>query len=334
MKQNLSVFFLGSLLLSMVDLSAKTELDEHFSLLTDFVYMQRYHVKNNPLVVDTSVTLCEGSHCTSTVLTAKSLVRNFEPGITATLSYIQDARTSYDLSGLYIWSMDNTSTREGPGSLSFPFHNASFAKDFYGSDKITARYKSLFYTAEANFWKTFSSSRYSFFALSTLFGLRFANISEKFSLNSYKTMSHSSYDIKVRNDLIGIQVGIDFQIRPIKNFYWDLLLKAGADLNRISAKVFLGDLNNTITLRNNSKQKAQSGMFAQAAAGAGYQLCDWLNVHAGYQMLFFGGLALAPDQVNYSSSGHTVSAMVTPYDIKANGYVIIHGVYTGFVFTF
>ncbi len=333
MRQNLSVFFLGSLLLSTPKLFAETELDEHFSLLTDFVYMQRYHVKNNPIVNDSTVTICRGSDCNTTVLTAKSLVRNFEPGISATLSYIQNATTSYDLSGLYIWAMDNTSTREGPGSLSYPFHNASFARDFYGADKISARYKSLFYTAEANFWKTFSSL-HSMFGLSTLFGIRFASIGEKFSVNSYKHSGHSSYDIKADNDLIGIQVGLDFQIRPIKNFYWDLLLKAGADLNRVSVNVFLGDLNNTVVLRNNSRQKAQNGMFAQAAAGAGYQLADWLNVHIGYQMLFFGGLALAPDQVDRSSSRLSTSAMVSPYQISANGYIIIHGVYTGFIFTF
>lgn len=334
MRKNLSVFFLGSLLLSTPKIFAETELDEHFSLLTDFVYMQRYHVKNNPIVTDTTVTLCKGSDCTTTVLNTKSLVRNFEPGVSAIFSYIQNATTSYELGGLYIWAMDNTSTREGPGSLSYPFDNASFAKDFYGSDKISARYKSLFYTAEANFWKTFSPTRYSSFVLSTLFGLRFANISEKFSVNSYKHGSHSSYDITAKNDLIGIQVGIDFQIRLIKNFYWDLLLKAGADLNRISAKVFLGDLNNTVVLRNNTREKAQNGMFAQAAAGAGYQLADWLNVHIGYQMLFFGGLALAPDQINRSSSELSPSAKVSSYKIAANGYIIVHGVYTGFVFSF
>ncbi|MES2198852.1 MAG: hypothetical protein V4489_01615 [Chlamydiota bacterium] len=333
MRRNLSVFFLGSLLLSISKLSAETELDEHFSLLTDFVYMQRYHVKNNPIVTDSTVTICDGSDCTSTVLSSKALVRNFEPGISAAFSYIQNATTKYELSGLYIWAMDNTSTREGPGSLSYPFQNASFAKDFYGADKMTARYKSLFYTAEANFWKTFSSIR-SMFGLSTLFGLRFANISEKFSVNSYKSRGHSSYDIKADNDLIGVQIGLDFQIRPIKNFYWDLLLKFGVDLNRISAKVSLGDLNNTVILRNNTRQKAQSGVFAQAAAGAGYQLADWLNVHIGYQMLFFGGLALAPDQVDRSSSGLGIASMVNSYTISGNGYIIVHGVYTGFVFAF
>lgn len=334
MQKNLGVFFLGSLLLSAPKLVAETDLDEHFSLLTDFVYMQRYHVKDNPIVTDTTVNVCKGSDCTSTVLTAKDLVRDYEPGISAILSYIQSAKNKYEVGGLYVWAMDNTSTREGPGSLSYPFHNASFDRDFYGADKITARYKSLFYTIEANFWKTFSVGQTPMFGLSTLFGLRYANISEKFTVNSFKSGGYSSYDISTKNNLIGIQVGLDFQIRLVKDFYWDLLLKAGADLNRISAELFLGDQNNTVVLRNNSREKAQNGVFAQAAVGAGYYAADWLNIHIGYQMLFFGGLALAPDQVNRSSSELSISAKRSPYDIAANGYIIIHGIYTGLTFTF
>ncbi len=332
MRKKLSICAFGSLSLLGSGLFAEADSDPHFSLLTDFVYMQRYHVKNNPIVIDSTVSVCKNGKCSSRTLDTKSLVRNFEPGITATFSYIQNARSSYELSGLYIWAMDNTSTRTGRGTLAFPFNNASFARDFYGADTISARYRSFFYTAEANYWKTFSANRESFFVISCLFGLRFANIEEKFTVDTYKRHTHSSYEIKVKNDLIGPQVGLDFQIRPIKGFYWDLLLKAGADLNRIVGKVFLGDDNNKIILRNFTK--AQSGMFAQAAAGAGYQLKDWINIHVGYQMLFFGGLALAPDQSNTSSSGLSVSAKLSPYTISANGYVIIHGVYTGLTFTF
>lgn len=310
------------------------EIEPHFSLLTDFVYMQRYHVKNQVIVNDTNSVSCATGTCSSQVLTTKQLVQHYEPGGSIFFSYIQDIDTSYEIGALCLAPMDNTVTRHGPGSLSFPFHNASFAKDFYGSDRMTARYSSFFYTIESNFWKTFSANRESFFVLSCLFGLRFAQVQETFSVNSYKTHTHSTYTIGTQNSLVGPQVGIDFQIRPIRGFYWDLLLKAGADLNRVTGKISLKDLNNTEILRNNKRQKGQTGLFAQAAVGAGYQLRDWVNVHVGYQMLFFGGLALAPDQIDKSSSSIGVGAKVSPYTVSANGYVIFHGVYSGLTFTF
>jgi len=127
---------------------------------------------------------------------------------------------------------------------------------------------------------------------------------------------------------------LDFRICPIKIFYWDLLLKAGADLNRINGKVYLGAQDNTVTLRNFVRQKGQTGMFAQAAAGIGYQPLDSINMHMGYQMYFFGGLALAPDQIDVSPDALSVSEMRSPFTLSANGYVIIHGIYIGLTYSF
>lgn len=320
----------GLALCSAHTLCAELEPDQYFSLVTDFVYMQRYHVKDNPVI-----TVCAGDDCRTRTLSTKSLVRNWEPGISATLSYIQNARSSYEVSGLYLWPMDNTSTQTRPNSLTFPFRRKELTNDFFKADKISANYFSQFYTVEANYWKVFSNSRTSFFALSGMFGLRFANVGERFTVKAYQEGDgHSTYKIKANNDLVGVQIGLDFKIRPFKTFYWDLLLKAGADLNRIKATVFLGDADNTLVLRNYAAQKAQTGMFAQAAAGAGYQPYDFLNVHVGYQMLFFGGLALAPDQMDRSDSTLSISSKQSSFKIAANGYIIVHGIYTGLTFTF
>lgn len=333
MRKNLYYLSLGMCYISGIGAGEMNQ--GHFDLLGDFVYMQRYHVKNQPLVIDTNSTTCDDGCSSSRVLGTKSMIRGWQPGGMAYLSYVPDVKSRYELGGLYLSEMDNTSTRESDGGvLFFPFRNASYAKDFYGAQEITANYKSLLYTAELNYWRTFSVSRQSTFVLSGMFGIRFANISEKFSLDAYKLHTHSSYDIKVKNDLVGLQVGLDFQIHMVNRFYWDLLLKGGVDLNRISAKSFLGDLNNTVTLRNFTKQMGQNGSFAQAAAGAGYQLQDWLNIHVGYQMLFFGGLALAPDQIDFGSNSLSVSATTSPFSLNDNGYVLVHGVYTGLILTY
>lgn len=316
-------------LCSVHTLWAGLDPEPHFSLVTDFVYMQRYHVKDNPII-----TVCNGSDCTTKTLSTKSLVRNWEPGISATFSYIQDARSSYEVGGLYLWPMDNSSSQTKENSLAFPFNNSGMTHDFFQIDKISANYFSQFYTVEANYWKVFSSSRTSFFALSGMFGLRFANIGERFTVKAYQNNEHSTYKIKTKNDEIGIQIGFDFKIRPFKTFYWDLLVKAGADLNRIKATAFLTDEGGSVVLRNNVAQKAQTGMFTQVAAGAGYQPYDFLNVHVGYQMLFFGGLALAPDQMDRTESVGSISSIQSNYKISANGYIIVHGIYTGLTFTF
>ncbi len=167
-----------------------------------------------------------------------------------------------------------------------------------------------------------------------VFGLRFATVSEHFYLTAYKNGGESNYNLSAKNSLLGPQVGFDFQIHPSRRFYWQLLVKAGVDLNRISSKVYLGNLDNTETLRNYTKNKVQGGTFAEAAVGAGAQILDFLNLHVGYQMLFFGGLALAPDQISYSSTKLAATAILSPYHMSTNGYIIVHGVYAGMTFSF
>lgn len=310
---------------------AEKSREAKFTLLTDFVYMQRYHVKDKPVILDSSTSDCVDGCTTSRVLDTKNLLKEFQPGIRAALSYVPNARSRYELGGLYVWEMDNSSTKTAKGILSVPFKNASFASDYYGAGKITAQYISRFYTAEANYWRTFSRS---FLVFSGVVGLRYAQISEDFNIDTYKRGNQSSYDISAKNNLIGLQTGFDLKIDLVQRFHWDLLVKAGVDLNRVSSKVFLGNLDNRVTLRNYYQQVSQAGVFAEVAAGAGYQILDWLSVRAGYQMLFFGGLAQAPAQLQYSSTKLSSSTKLTGYNVKTNGYVIIHGIYTGLVYSF
>ncbi len=307
----------------------------NFNLLTDYVYLQRYHVKNKPLAVDSSENGCHGSCSSNRVLDTKNLVHGTKPGMDISFSYLPNEKSTYELAGLYLWEMDNSSTRtKQHGVLSVPFDSASFATSFSDVNRITARYKSLFYTGELNYWRTFSESRSSFMSLLGLFGFRFANISERFTLDAFKKGRKSSYDISAANHLIGMQVGFDFQIHPTRRFYWDLLVKGGIALNQITADVFLGNHGNKQVLRNYTKQPAQGGMFAEAAVGAGCQLLDWLNMHAGYQMLFFGGLALAPNQIDYSSNKMNATSKLTGYSVARDSYVVIHGMYAGMTFSF
>ncbi len=307
----------------------------NFNLLTDYVYMQRYHVKNKPLAVNTAKSGCHGDCPSNRVLDTKDLVHGTKPGMHIALSYLPDVKSAYELGALYLWAMDNSSTRtRGHGILSVPFSNPSFASSFTDVDRITSRYKSLFYTAELNYIRTFSYTRNNYLALTGIFGFRFADISEKFSLDAFKRGKRSSYDISAANHLAGIQVGFDLQIHPTRRFYWDLLVKGGAALNQITADIFLGNHANKQTLRNYTKQPAQGGMFAEAAAGLGCQLLDWLNMHAGYQMLFFGGLALAPNQISYSSNKINSTSSLSSHHIGTNSYVVIHGMYAGMTFSF
>ncbi len=302
------------------------EEEGHWDLLTDFVYMERYHVKNQTLAV-TSPRNTKGK---TSSLSVKDLATGFgfEPGLQATLSYIQDPRSSYEAGFVYVWDWENTKTRKSDtSSLSFPFKDSSFTRDFFEVAEIQAYYRSQFYTAELNYAKAFSESRDSYLSLSGVGGFRFASLKEKFSLKASESKKFAEMDIKTSNDLIGLQLGFAFQINAVKSFHWDLDGKVGVGLNRISANSFLSDQNNTVQLRNFSKLDWQTNIFAVASAGFGYRALSCLDIHAGYEMLYFCGLALAPDQIDKSSR-------TSGFHVHHDGYVIVHGFYMGFLFSF
>ncbi len=302
------------------------EEEGHWDLLTDFVYMERYHVKDQTL----AVTSPRNTNSKRAVLNVKDLATGFgfEPGLQSTLSYIQDARSSYEAGFVYVWDWENTKTRtSNTSSLSFPFKDSSFTRNFFEVSEIQAYYKSQFYTVDLNYAKAFSESRDSYLAFSGIGGLRFASLKETFSLTASESGKFAEFDIKTDNDLIGLQLGFIFQINAVKAFHWDLGGKAGVGVNRISADSFLGDQNNTVQLRNFSKMDWQSNIFAEASAGFGYRALSCLDIHAGYEMLYFCGLALAPDQIDKSSRTKT-------FHVDHDGYVIVHGVFLGFLFSF
>lgn len=299
-----------------------------WNLLTDFVYLQRWSPKNPTLAFDTS--RCRGRCEGDVSLNVHNLTKKFgyEPGIQTALSYIQDDKSLYELGLLYVWPWDATKTRNSEtNSLSFPFQNLAFAQDFFQVPEMQAYYRSQCYTAELNYWRTFSDSRSSFLALSGVGGFRFASLQEKFSLTAFGGEYFGQYTIKTANDLIGAQLGFLFQINPMKGLHWDLLGKAGIGLNRIGADTFLGDQSNQVQLRNLSDQSWQTNIFAEGRGSFGYRVLPSLDIHAGYQALYLCGLALAPSQIDTSSSRSGLH-------IKKNGYVVLYGFFTGLSYTF
>ena len=299
----------------------------HWDLLTDFVYMERYHVKDQTIAVRTP----RCANCADKpTLNVKDLASGFgfEPGFHVALSYMQDPRSSYEAGFVYLWEWENTKTVTSKiSNLSFPFNRDSFAPSFLELDKLEAFYSSKFYTAELNYAKAFSESRHSYLSLSGIAGLRFAHLGERFSITAFSGSNFGEYDIKTHNDLIGIQLGFAFQINAMKGLHWDLDGKVGVGLNRIDVKTYLADQNRTVELRNFTKQDWQQNIFAEVSVGTGYRVLPYLDLHAGYDMLYFCGLALAPDQIDTTVRTATLN-------INNNGYVIVHGIFVGCTFSF
>lgn len=309
------------------------DVDSHWDILTEYVFMERSKIDDRKLVKNEADLHCDHGCPSTVVLSAKDLVNafNWQSGARVGVAYIPDTKSIYEARFLYTWPWSSTKTEYGDNTLSFPFHSDTFTEDYNTAYEARAYYKTHFYTFDLNYWRNSARRGIDYFVVSGVFGLRYFHIQEKSTLaffnHTVNGNTKSNYNAKTRNDVIGIQGGFNFQMNPFMHFHFDLLGVAGLGLNRAYESIFLGDVNNTVTIRDFTKQHSEDVVFTDVEAKIGYQVLPYMNIHAGYQMFFASGLALAPEEYSYSTDA-------TSERFVRKGNVIIHGILVGFNFDF
>jgi hypothetical protein len=328
----LILFGLGLSCCSAVPLAAagQSSLNDHWSLLGDFVFMRRTQIHNHSLVKDPNKIQCPGMCPNFSVISNEDLVHDFdfEPGFRVGLTYMSSPKNSFECNFLYLQPWEGEKTRHDNQSLSFPFSHADYSQDFTDANKAYAKYESHFWDLEFNFWRHFTPRRVEYFSLSGIAGLRYFHWDEAFKLTMVKPPDKSSYNIHTENRMLGLQLGLDLQMNPLRWLSWEFFAKAGLFGNHTEQKQFLGDLDNAVTLRDSERVKRELGFYVDVAAQIGFQCFKHLNLHGGYQMMFFSGLSLAPDQV---SKGVKREAGKKDH---THGTAIIHGLFAGLTWSF
>jgi hypothetical protein len=305
-------------------------LNNHWNVLGEFVFMRRSEIHNHALVKDANKFQCPNRCPDFTVMNTKNLVNDFdfEPGYRVGLTYMQNPRISFEGNFLWVAEWEGEKTVHGDQSLSFPFKDSSFTQDFNNASEAKGEYKSNFWDAEFNFWRHFNPRRVDYFCLSMIAGLRYFHLDESFKLTMVKPPDTSSYHTHTSNKMLGAQVGLDFQMNPTRWLSWEMFAKVGGMANHTESRILLKDQNNQVTLRHSEKQERELGVFADVAAQFTIYCANWLNFHAGYEALFFSGLALAPEQISRNTKSHSGKKDYT------HGNAVIHGLYTGLTFSF
>jgi hypothetical protein len=320
-----------SLLWVAISLGAQeSPLNEHWSLLGDFVWMRRTDIHNHSLVKDADKFQCPNQCPDFTVIDNEDLVHDFEfePGYRVGTTYTFSSKNSLEGNFLYLQPWTGEKKREGNESLSFPFSDSSYDEDFSHASKAFAKYESYFWDLEFNFWRHFSPRRADYFSLSGIGGIRYFHWDESFKLEMTKPPRQSSYRISTKNRICAFQLGLDFQMNPMRWLSWEAFAKAGFFVNPTKQKQSLGDFNDRVTLRDTESGEREYGVFTDVAAQVGFQCFKHFNLHAGYQAMFFSGLALAPEQISKKVKKEAGKKDHT------HGTAIIHGLFVGGTWSF
>jgi hypothetical protein len=231
-----------------------------------------------------------------------------------------------------------------PGAANFNF------ADFFLGNYIRADYESrMNHNAELSYRRELVHGD-SFLAGSGFqAGIRYVNVEEEFSLvgtthsvgtggPGFASISTnlagtylSAYQIRTTNHMLGGQAGGNLTLNPHRKVELDLSAKVALMANMICKKDRLrynDDIFFTPVFTGSSVNETGFSLLGEVGLRATGNITERISVHGGYQALILTGVALAPNQIDYSR------ARKDRHDIGQSGVPIYHGVNLGFTVKF
>jgi hypothetical protein len=164
-------------------------------------------------------------------------------------------------------------------------------------------------------------------------GLRYLNLAERFHIYGARDQTETGgdgttgvesgvYDIRTSNNLIGPQVGARVR-RWGARWGWEATGKAGVLGNAAHQEQYVMDYNNFPIRPLASADEGQVAFLGELGLTGIYRLNETWNLRAGYNLLYLAGVALAPDQLDFSGD------IPSGGQLHSNGGVLLHGVSFG-----
>jgi hypothetical protein len=155
-------------------------------------------------------------------------------------------------------------------------------------------------------------------------GFRYVDLSETFGITGVRMIQglpeNGVYNVQTDNNLYGAQLGARLR-RCLGRLSGEVTGKAGIYYNDASQNQFILDYPNTV-VRDGRASGDHTAFLGEVNLSAIYQLTDVWGVRAGYNLIWIEGVALAPDQLDFSSATDVTQ-------LSSNGGLFLHGVNVG-----
>lgn len=276
------------------------------------------------LAVDTN----SGVPGTNTVLSTSDLGFSMQLGYRVSLGYRPDPCRkkgccySWEFSYFGIDGWTGSGVAMGDQNLAIPGVLGFATNNFSLADEIRAVYRSRLHSVEANCIKSCCSDCRT--QLDFLLGFRFVALDEDFSLiGSDSLEGTSSYDVSTNNYLYGLQMGGRMtQWRGP----WAVRVtgKAGLMLNDAGQRQTMTDFPDDFVVRQVPRVSGNSAaMLGEVELTLMRRITNVWSIRGGYSILGLGGLALAPDQLDFTLTPTSGTGLAT------NGFALFHGAHLG-----
>lgn len=250
------------------------------------------------------------------VLSVSDFDFDLEPGIAVMLGHRLDSVSALELQyfGANEWNVFQPVA--SLNNLDLPDPIGTAADDFNNADVMRVGYRSQLHNAEVNYLRDHGGATW-------LIGFRYLNWDDSLLINSTDNDGDvSNYGVFNSNNLFGAQIGTRF-VRHGYRWDWEATGKAGFFGNEITQRQRLTDDDGALTLRNVGNRDTGGSFVGDINLSAHCRLSDVWRLRAGYNVIVVTGLALAPDQLDFSNnllSGTTVDHSAT---------IFLHGLNVG-----
>jgi hypothetical protein len=263
------------------------------------------------------------------LLTTSDLEFDYEPGVRAYLgvpAWPGWLCTSWEVGYLGIFESDSlgqvVDDEDGlfaPGDLGFGAVNG-----FVFADSFTADYASDLHALELNAVRCFCQSCEQ--QVDLLFGFRYLSFDEDFALftDNVSPQVSASYAVATKNELYGAQLG--GRLRGTRGRWgFELMGKGGVYVNEASQEQRIVDQlpSNPVVLRNTSADGTNAAFVGEFGLSLLCRVTQHWTLRGGYSLFWMEGLALAPNQLDFSFQDTSGSLL------DSEGGVFYHGANVG-----
>ena len=222
--------------------------------------------------------------------------------------------------GIHGWT--GSGAAAGDQNLAIPGVLGLSTNNFLFADEIRAVYRSRLHNVEANCIKSCCSDCRT--QLDFLLGFRFIALNEDFSLIGTDLLEGTSnYDISTDNYLYGLQLG-GRMTQWMGLWAVRVTGKAGLMLNDAGQRQTVTDFPDDFVVRQVPRVSGNSAaMLGEVELTLVRRITDMWSVRVGYNVLGLGGLALAPDQLDFTVTPTSGTGLAT------SGFALYHGAHVG-----
>jgi hypothetical protein len=257
-----------------------------------------------------------------TLLTSNALDYHTSWGPRLTLGHWLDDCRRCELTyyGLQHWQQaEELISTQQPFNISFPF-DTPVDSNFDGAQRLRVVGSSDLNNLEWN-WLNDNTCAWAV----PFHGLRYFAFHDEIALSLFEADGRIGlYDVDTDNHLLGYQVGALVDRRVSEVLAWNVQAKAGAFVNFARQSTFLSAEQSAIIYRDVTVRDEELAFVGDLSFNVECQLTRCLALTVGYQLLWVDGLALAPEQLDFTTEPHSGAG------IEDDGDLFFHGGYVGF----